>query len=33
LAMRDLLYLVHVADSESPDEYDGFPHVRHVLAR
>ena len=28
-----LLYLVHVAESKSPDEYDGFPHVRQLLAR
>jgi nucleotide-binding universal stress UspA family protein len=33
LTMRGLLYLVHIAESESPDEYDGFPHVRHVLAQ
>jgi nucleotide-binding universal stress UspA family protein len=33
LAMRGLLYLVHIAESDSPDEYDGFPRVRHVLAR
>jgi nucleotide-binding universal stress UspA family protein len=33
LAMRGLLYLVHIAESESPNEYDGFPHIRHVLAR
>jgi nucleotide-binding universal stress UspA family protein len=33
LAMRGLLYLVHIAESESPDENDGFPHVRHMLAR
>src|ERR1700747_1700910 len=23
--MRGLLYLVHIAESESPNEYDGFP--------
>jgi len=33
LATRALLYLVHVAESESSDEYDGFPHVRQLLAR
>jgi nucleotide-binding universal stress UspA family protein len=33
LAMQGLLYLVHVAESESAVEYDGFPHVRHALAR
>jgi len=33
LAMRSLLYLVHVAESKDPGEYDGFPHVRHVLAQ
>jgi nucleotide-binding universal stress UspA family protein len=33
LAMRGLLYLVHIAESESPNEYDGFPHIRHTLAR
>jgi hypothetical protein len=33
LAMRSLLYLVHVAESKYPDEYDGFPHIRQVLAQ
>jgi nucleotide-binding universal stress UspA family protein len=33
LAMRSLLYLVHVAESKYPEEYDGFPHVRHMLAQ
>jgi nucleotide-binding universal stress UspA family protein len=25
LAMRSLLYIVHIAESKCPDEYDGFP--------
>jgi nucleotide-binding universal stress UspA family protein len=33
LAMRGLLYLVHTAEPESPNAYDGFPHIRHTLAR
>jgi len=33
LATRALIYLVHVAESESSDQYEGFPHVRQLLAR
>jgi Universal stress protein family len=33
LAMRSLLYLVHVAETKYPEEYDGFPHIRQVLAQ
>jgi nucleotide-binding universal stress UspA family protein len=33
LAMRSKLYLVHIGESKYPDEYDGFPHVRHALAQ
>ncbi len=32
LATRSRLYLVHIAESKH-DEQDGFPHVRHALAR
>ena len=33
LAVRGTLYLVHMAESEHSDEYDGFPHIRRTLAR
>jgi len=31
LVTKSKLYLVHIAESENPGEYDGFPHVRQTL--
>jgi len=33
LIMKSKLYLVHIAESENPDEQDDFPHVRRTLER